>query len=268
VSRLIFYAAAFLYVVSNTASAQSSSVAKLHPKILVLSEDKGHHVEYSMKAKQWLNHLASGNSFDITYINQTELIDSAFLSHYQLFIQLDFPPYMWSDKSKKAFEAYIDNGWGGWIGFHHATLLGEFDGYPMWNWFSDFMGGIRWKNYIAGFASAKVNLEDADHPVVKGLPKSFLISKDEWYTYDKSPRPNVHVIAAVDEASYLPPSDIKMGDHPVIWSNPSVKARNVYIFMGHSPVLFDDKNYVRLFKNAIFWGLGKEVDGKTVNGKR
>ena len=28
---------------------------------------------------------------------------------------------------------------------------------------------------------------------------SFVVPDDEWYTYDKSPRPNVHVLANVDE---------------------------------------------------------------------
>ena len=44
-----------------------------------------------------------------------------------------------------------------------------------------------------------------------------------------------------------------MGDHPVIWTNPHVKARNVYVFMGHSPILFDDTVYTRIVRNAIFW---------------
>ena len=51
---------------------------------------------------------------------------------------------------------------------------------------------------------------------------------------------------------------IKMGgDHPVIWSNPNFKARNVYIFMGHHGGLFDNSNFVQLFRNAIFWGAGQ-----------
>jgi uncharacterized protein len=57
----------------------------------------------------------------------------------------------------------------------------------------------------------------------------------------------------VDESSYFPDTTVKMGDHPVIWTNDRVKARNVYIFMGHSPELFDDWVYRRLVKNAIFW---------------
>ena len=119
------------------------------------------------------------------------------------------------------------------------------------------MGGIRYENYIAGFVAARVNVEDTMHPCMKGLPKSFNIDKDEFYTYNKSPRPNTHVIASVDESSYQPASAIKMGDHPVIWSNGNVAARNLYIFMGHSPDLFKNEAYTTLFRNAIFWTAGK-----------
>jgi type 1 glutamine amidotransferase len=48
-----------------------------------------------------------------------------------------------------------------------------------------------------------------------------------------------------------------MGDHPVVWTNPAKKARNVYVFIGHSPLLFDSKDYTTLFTNAIFWAAGK-----------
>jgi type 1 glutamine amidotransferase len=92
---------------------------------------------------------------------------------------------------------------------------------------------------------------------VKNIPSSFLITKEEWYTWDKNPRPNVHVIANVDESSYSPPSDIKMGDHPVIWTNESCKARNIYIFMGHHPDLFRNQAYTALVRNAIFWAAGR-----------
>lgn len=227
-------------------------------RVVVLAENGGHHIQFSIAAKKWLNQLAGDSSFTIDYLQRPDSIDEALLSRYQLFIQLDYPPYGWSEKSGRAFQQYIEQGRGGWIGFHHATLLGEFDGYPMWNWFSGFMGGIRFKNYIASFVSAEVKVEDAHHPVMKGIPHSFLINKEEWYTYDKSPRPQVHVIASADESTYQPASNIVMGDHPVVWTNPRMRARNVYIFMGHSPALLEDQNYTRLFRNAIFWAAAKE----------
>lgn len=226
-------------------------------KALAIYENGGHHVAYSAAAKVWLNKLAADSNFTVDYITSPALINDSTLANYQLFIQLDYAPYNWPPAAFAAFEKYIEEGKGGWIGFHHATLLGEFDGYPMWQWFSNFMGGIRFTNYIPGFASATVNVEDKNHPVMKGVAPGFTIEKDEWYTYDKSPRPNVHVIASVDESTYKPGSNIKMGDHPVIWSNEKMKARNVYIFMGHSPGLFENKNYTKLFTNAIFWASTK-----------
>jgi hypothetical protein len=224
---------------------------------LVLYENGGHHVAYSNAAILWLNRLALDSNFAVDYIQNTNTIDNKLLKKYQLFIQLDYPPYGWRKKAVQAFQRYITAGSGGWIGFHHATLLGEFDGYPMWQWFSVFMGDIVYKNYIPTFASAKVKTEDTLHPVMMGIPSSFKIDKEEWYTYNKSPRPNVHVIASVDESSYQPNSDIKMGDHPVMWTNLNYKARNVYIFMGHDPDLFNNIYYTTIFRNAIFWAAVK-----------
>ncbi len=244
----------FLIFTIITTSAQQKTPRF---RVIALYENGGHHIEYSKAARPWLDKLAADSNFAIDYIQNTDMIDSAFLSKYQLFIQLDYPPYGWKDKAVKAFTDYITKGRGGWIGFHHATLLGEFDGYPMWDWFSKFMGDIVYKNYIATFARAKVNVEDPNHPIMKGVPVSFMVEKEEWYTYNKSPRPNVRVLASVDESTYSPNSDIKMGDHPVIWTNPNVAARNVYIFMGHSPVLFDSAVYKTIFRNALFWAAGR-----------
>ncbi|NWJ50925.1 MAG: ThuA domain-containing protein [Bacteroidetes bacterium] len=226
-------------------------------KALVLTERGGQHEGFVVAALEWLNVFASENNFEITVINHANDIDDALLSNYKVIIQLNYPPYTWNEKSKDAFVKYIEEGRGGWIGFHHATLLGEFDGYPMWNWFSDFMGGIRFENYIAATASATVNVEDKKHPVMKGVPASFSIPDDEWYTFNKNPRPNVHVIATVDESTYKPISAIKMGDHPVIWTNEKMKARNVYFLMGHHANLVKTDVFKIMVGNAILWASKK-----------
>jgi len=253
--------ALFLFLLLNInmtfVYAQTGQTVRKNFRILVLAENGGHHIRFTQAAKPWLNQLAKENQFTIDYIENTDLIDSAYLSNYQLFLQLDYPPYGWPEKAAKAFEDYISNGKGGWIGLHHATLLGEFDGYPMWTWFSNFMGGIRFKNYIPTFADGQVTNEETTHPVMKNLPQHFVIEREEWYTYDKTPRSNVKVLASVNENTYKPDSEIKMGDHPIIWTNPSVRARNVYIFMGHSPDLFANPYFTTILKNAIIWAAAK-----------
>ncbi len=222
-------------------------------KILVLNEGGGQHGPFTKVAMEWLRDYAASHNLAVTELRNANPISEKFLDGYDCVIQLDFPPYTWPADAEDAFESYIDEGKGGWIGFHHATLLGEFDGYGLWKWFSDFMGGITFRNYIAPLADGIVHLEVTDHPVTEGLPSEFTLADDEWYTYDYSPRANVTVLANVDENSYSPMSDIKMGDHPVIWVNPTKKARNVYIQPGHSPRLFESPEFVKLFSNAINW---------------
>jgi type 1 glutamine amidotransferase len=232
---------------------------------LILAERGDQHEAFVAAAMEWLKTTATNDNFTIDVFENPDKFTKPFLAKYQLFIQLNYPPYRWSDEAKAAFQDYIEQGRGGWVGFHHATLLGEFDGYPMWPWFSDFMGGIRFKNYIAKRVSGTVVVEAAVHPAMKGLPSTFVVDEEEWYTFDKDPRPNVHVLAHVDEASYQPPSDIKMGDHPVIWTNEKMKARNIYILMGHHPSLLKNNDYKILVHNAILWAAGVDQTNSVTN---
>ena len=246
-----FFLIGMLLVLTTATSTVFAKAPKF--KALVLTERGGQHEGFVVAALDWLKIYAAENNFEFIVINHADEINETMLAQYKVFIQLNYPPYNWSDDAKAAFEKYIEEGRGGWVGFHHATLLGEFDGFSMWNWFSEFMGGIRFKSYIAPLASGTVHVEDAKNPVMKGVSPSFVVPDDEWYTFDKDPRPNVHVIANVDESSYRPASDIKMGDHPVIWTNEKVKARNVYFLMGHHANLLKSIEFKTMVGNAILW---------------
>ena len=238
-------------VQAQLAPSARASVSKF--KVLALAEPGGHHVEFTKAAKPWLTKCGNENGFEVDYVTNTVTITETFLAKYQLVLQLDFVPYGWKPQAMAAFKDYIEKGRGGWVGLHHATLLGNFDGQPIWPWFSDFMGSIKFKNYIPKFSSGTVRVEEKGHPCMKGVPESFVISKEEWYTYDRSPRTNVHVLASVDEATYSDPSAVRMGDHPVIWTNERMAARNVYIFMGHGPWLLENEAFTTIFRNAILW---------------
>jgi uncharacterized protein len=236
---------------AQAALPETASTPKF--RVLALAESGGHHIEFTKAAKPWLKKCGDENGFEVDYLSDTSTITQALLAKYQLVLQLDFVPYGWKPEAMAAFKAYIDEGHGGWVGLHHATLLGEFDGFPMWPWFSEFMGGIKFKNYIPNFSSGTVRVEDKTHPCMKGVPEFFTVDKEEWYTYDRSPRANVHVLASVDESTYSDAAAVRMGDHPVIWTNEHKAARNVYIFMGHGPWLFENAAYTTILRNSILW---------------
>jgi len=50
---------------------------------------------------------------------------------------------------------------------------------------------------------------------------------------------------------------IQLDYPPYGWTNEKYAARNIYIFMGHDPGLFQNESYKKLFSNAIFWAAGK-----------
>ena len=224
-------------------------------KVLVLAERGGLHEPFTAAGLQWLEKQKERFNMELTVLNSAENIKKDELNNYHLILQLNHPPYAWSKEAQQDFQSYIDKGIGNYIGFHHASLLGEFDGYGMWQWFSDFMGGVRYDNYIADKCDGTVQVEDKQHPVMKDVVGTFVIEDDEWYTYNRNPRQNVHVLAHVDEASYTINTNIKMGDHPVVWTNPTKGARNVYFQFGHSKLLFDNPQFVKLLENSLKWTL-------------
>lgn len=243
----------------TTRAKGKSDASQERTKVLVLTERGGQHGPFTDAALAWLRQVQDSLGVEITEVNNTKPITKTYLRQYGLIIQLDYPPYNWTDEAMAAFQQYIDKGRGGWVGFHHATLLGDFDGFPMSEWFSHFMGNIRFRSYIAGLCDGALQVERSMHPVMEGVDETMWIESDEWYTFHGNPRHSaeVEVLAHVDEHSYRPASDIRMGDHPAVWVNTAKRARNVYFLMGHSPKLLSNANFRRMFGNAIRWASGK-----------
>lgn len=241
-------------------TAEKLKGRKVYTNVLVLYEGSGYHKAMADAVIPWLESQGEANGFQVKTIRGMRNASADFLDGYDVFMQLDYPPYAWSEESKKAFEKYMKDGRGGYIRFHHATFMGEFDGFGMWDWFSDFMGDNRFDNYLESRTEGKVLPEDRKHPVMSGVQRKFVIEDDEWwYTYDRCPRnnPSIHVLASVDEKSYSSRSDIRMGNHPVVWVNTAVPARNVCFQFGHSPKLLENDDFKTMLLNAVEWTSGR-----------
>ncbi|HEY0714527.1 MAG TPA: ThuA domain-containing protein, partial [Polyangia bacterium] len=149
------------------------------------------HAPFVIEGRKWLDKLAAEKNFSVTYVTDPNSFTDEVLSKYELVFQMNYTPWRWTPTAKAAFEKYIGEGRGGWIGLHHALLFGRNvtpKKEPLWDWFFNFMGQINFKSYIPEFAEGTVHLEKPEHPIFKGVPGSFVVTKDEWYTFDKSPR--------------------------------------------------------------------------------
>ena len=265
-STSMFAAAMVFASMSATAPIASAQAPAPRFKVLVIAErvdprDPGEneiHRPYVEAAERWLARLAADSNFTVSYLESPNTITDAMLNTVDVVWQMNYTPFRWNTTAKAALEKYLDGGKGGWLGDHHASLYGSAVTSETWPWFFDnLLGGINYKNYVSKFASGIVRVEDAAHPVLKNIPASFPISTEEWYIWDRSPRARVHVLASVDESTYefvdASQSGIRMGDHPVIWTNDKLKGRNLYIFMGHHPNLFANAAYTTLLTNSIMW---------------
>lgn len=219
-------------------------------RVFVTTSKAKDHIKMMAAAGPALQKMAAENNFEIDISEDTSLINDQNLSRYQVFIPLQQAPFDMSPSQQAAVQHFIEKG-GGWVGVHAGGLTGNFfkgADKPYWQWFEDFMGGITYSPH-PGYQKAILIIEDPNHPVTKGLPAQCVIA-DEWYEFNKSPRPKVHVLATADESSYK--QNKSMGDHPIIWVNENFR-RMVYIGIGHDPYLWEDTNFKTLIRNAILW---------------
>ena len=279
-SRASLFAAATVLAVTTATVTTTPSVARAQAppprfKVLVIAElldprnagENEIHRPYVEAAERWLGKLAADSNFTVTYLESPNTISDTMLSKMDVIWQMNYTPFRWNATAKAALEKYLDGGKGGWLGDHHASLYGSAVTSETWPWFDDnLLGGINYKNYVSKFASGIVRVEDAAHPALKNVPANFPISTEEWYIWDRSPRSHVHVLASVDESTYEfvdgSQSGIRMGDHPVIWTNDKLKSRNLYIFMGHHPNLFANAAYTALLTNSIMWLANKPATAR------
>jgi type 1 glutamine amidotransferase len=146
-----------------------------------------------------------------------------------------------------AFEAWIGAG-GNYLGVHSAADT-EHD----WPFYGALVGA-----YFASHPDvqpAGVDVEATGDPIVAGLPSPW-VSTDEWYNFDHDPRPEVTVLATVDESTYT--GGTMGADHPITWAHPTGGGgRAFYTGMGHTDDSYRDPLFQRLLVSGLRWAAGR-----------
>jgi type 1 glutamine amidotransferase len=231
-------------------SGVSSSAQEPAFRVIAAATRAEDHAAMIAAARPFLTQLGTQHNFAIDFTQDVSRLDDATLAGYGVLLQLQLAPFEVPPAQRDAFQRFIERG-GGWVGIHAAGLTGRqfLDAKTVyWKWFEDYFGGVVYSPHPA-FQKATVDVEDRNHPAMKNLPATFEIS-DEWYEFDRSPRPNVRVLGTVDEGTYK--QTRPMGDHPIIWSNEKY-GRMIYIGIGHSPEDWADRNYTTLVRDAVVW---------------
>jgi len=219
--------------------------------IVVGSTDK-YHAGSVAKGREFFANLAATKHYHLTFTQDTALINDDTLAKYQVYVQLHLAPFDMSAKQQAAVQKFVVGG-KAFVAVHAAGLTGK-QFHPndvYWQWFEDAMGGVTYSPHPK-FQQGVLVIEDHKHPVTKGLPDTITMT-DEWYEFNKSPRPNVRVLASADESTYT--QNKPMGDHPLVWVNEKYK-RFIYVGVGHDSTAYANPPYAKLLTNAVVWAAG------------
>ncbi len=154
---------------------------------------------------------------------------------------------------RKAFQSFLKRG-AGFVGIHGSAG----DPAYFWDWYPDALLGVRFTGHPMNpqLQEARIAV-NKDHPLAAALPSDWRMT-DEWYSFANNPRRiGAQVLLTLDEATYSPvgiqQQDLRMGDHPLAWTNCIGKGRMFYSAIGHAPETYSHPQNLAMLKAAIRW---------------
>ncbi|QEM08141.1 ThuA domain-containing protein [Mucilaginibacter rubeus] len=262
---VIFIMAVFTAVNAN---------AQNHKKFKVIAFYTGRsdlaHISFMHEANRWFPKMAKKYNFTYDSTNNWANMNPEFLAKYQVVIFLDTRTD--NPEQRAAFEQYMKKG-GTWMGFHFSAFALTPSDFPQnWDWYhNEFLGSGQYVSNTWHPTSAILRVEDANHPVTKGLPTTFKTNPNEWYRWEHDLRknPDIDILLAVDSTSFPLGTGPKQheiwhsGYYPVAWTNKNY--RMVYFNIGHNDMdydggtnkelsqTFENDNIDKLIINSLLW---------------
>lgn len=228
------------------------------PRLLLFEKMTGFRDDPSVAAGHALFvDMARRNGWALVVTDKGGAITPANLRHFDAVIWNNVSGDVLTLRQRAVFKAYMERG-GGFVGVHGTGG----DPVYFWDWYTDTLLGARFIGHPMQpqFQDARVTIEATPGGIGQDLAPGWTM-KDEWYSFQASPRLNgASVIATLDEASYAPGA-LHMGDHPIAWTRCVGDGRSFYSAIGHMPATYADLHYVRLLEQAVSWAAGT---GKTI----
>jgi len=191
----------------------------------------------------------------------------------------DAPDARWSADLKASFEKYMTNGGGlvivhaadnafpGWVAFNEMIGIGGWRGRneksgPLWY----FKDGKLVSDESRGSAGAhgsrlpyRITLQNAAHPITKGLPPIFMHQADELYARMRGPGKNMTVLAT----AYSDPANRGTGnEEPALMVLSYGKGRIFHSIFGHDVYALSSVAAVVTLQRGTEWAATGKVTQK------
>ena len=183
----------------------------------------------------------------------------------------------WPEETQTAFTKFIADG-GGMVSIHAADNC-----FPKWREYNEMIGLGGWgkrneksgpyvyyddKGEIIRDDSAgkggnhgpqhefELVVRDTEHPIMKGIPKSFLHAKDELYEKLRGPGENMTILAT----AYASPKKKGSGHHePMLMAIDYEKGRIFHSTLGHAGYSCEGVGFITTFLRGTEWAATGKV---------
>jgi hypothetical protein len=165
------------------------------------------------------------------------------------------PADRWSDRSRSALSQFVRSG-KGLVVYHHSTTA-----FKDWPEFASLCGGNYYgRAHHSPIHDFSVDFTDREHPITRGLKKSFLQTQDELYAnMQMQPSGSYHVLATAwdDHALYGGKSKVPLEgpgkNEPLLWTVQAGAGRVFATMLGHSAEATRSDGFRTTFTRGAEW---------------
>jgi hypothetical protein len=193
-----------------------------------------------------------------------------FTAYKAVVFNYDAPDERWPEPLRASFEQYVSGG-GGVVVVHAAD-----NAFPGWKAWNDMIGVGGWRGRTVASGPYWYYKDDklvqdpadgpgashgrrtpyairtrvADHPVMRGLPATWMHQGDELYAHLRGPGTNMTILAT----AFADPANNGTGrDEPVLMAGTFGKGRTFHTVLGHDVVGMSCVGFVVTLQRATEW---------------